>query len=134
VPGLDLDAVAGVVAEFPVQVAVLYGSHARGDARAASDVDFAVGFETGLGSSERTEARLALVERLGAVLDTDAVDVIPLASAPPSLVEAVVADGVLLYGSPDDLAAYRDETGSPTSRAERLAEFDDILDSLERVV
>jgi len=134
VEGLDLDAVASVTAEFPVIAAVLYGSVARGEATARSDVDIAVAFEEGLSSEDRTDARLGLIERLTAELGTDAVDVVPLERAPAGLVEDVLSDGIVVYGSPDSIREFDPESTSRRTGEETLDEFDDVLTDLERVV
>lgn len=130
---IDLEAVAGALEGAPISLAVLFGSHARDEARAASDVDLAVSFDDSLSSIQRTRARLALIERLGRTLETDAVDVIPLERAPDALVEEIRRDGVFLRGSKDDLDA-RYPRGRTTDRGERLEAFDDLLDDLHGIV
>jgi len=134
VEGIDLDAIAAIADSFPISVAVLYGSVARGEATARSDVDVGVVFEDGLASGARTDARLGLIERLMAELGTDAVDVVPLDRAPAGLVEDVLSDGIVVYGSPDSILELA--SGSPSRRTgeEPLDEFDDVLTDLERVV
>jgi len=134
VRSLDLDAVQGVLREAPVSVGVLYGSHARGEAAPGSDVDVAVGFDGSIDASERTWARLDLVVQLGDRLGTDDVDVVPLAGATDSLLRDVWADGVLLVGTPEELAAYGTPEPPDDTHDDRMAEFDDLLSDLERVV
>lgn len=131
---IDLDAIASVAAEFPVNTAVLYGSVARGEATTRSDVDIGVTFEAGLSSEARTDARLGLIERLTAELGTDAVDVVPLDCAPAGLVEDVLSDGIVVYGSPDSISEL--EPGSTPRRTgeNTLDQFDDVLTDIERVV
>lgn len=131
---VDVDAIRRVLEELPVTLAVLYGSQARGEATTTSDVDLAVAFDDSLNSVERTRARLALIERLSAALDTDDVDVVPLGQATPELVREIVADGVLIAGTRADLDAYRDESPSTTTHEERVAALDAVLADLERVV
>lgn len=53
----DLDVIRSVLEEAPVTLAVLYGSHARGEARPGSDVDVAVSFRESLSSVECTRTR-----------------------------------------------------------------------------
>lgn len=133
-PGIDTEAVMEVLEAAPVALAVLYGSHARGEATAASDVDIAVAFEESLSSCERTRVRLALIERLSVRLDTDDVDVVPLAETPPELRRGICEDGVVIVGSSGDLEPYCDVPPRTRTREERLAEFDELLADLDRVV
>lgn len=133
VESVDLDAIAAIADAFPVRAAVLYGSRARGEATERSDVDVAVTFEDGLSSEARTDARLGLIERLATELETDAVDVVPLDRAPAALVDDVLADGILAYGSAEDVEALAPEA-SPRRSGGTLDAFDDVLADIERVV
>lgn len=134
VSGLDIAAVVRVLEQAPVTLGILYGSHARGEATPRSDIDLAVEFDRSLASVERTRARLSLIERLSAELDTDDVDVVPLSRAPDELLETILTDGVLVIGSLADVEAYRRQPSVPPDRQDRLAAFDAVLDELERVV
>lgn len=132
-PTLDVEAILRVFDEVPVRTAILYGSHARGEASAGSDVDIAVQFDDAVSSVERTRARLELIERLSAVLDTDDIDITPISHASPGLRREVYEDGVVLYGDTSALDEEQQELQASTHE-ERLAEFDDVLATLERVV
>lgn len=134
VKGLDLGAVASVVGEFPINAAVLYGSVARGEATTRSDVDLGVIFKADLSSEARTDARLGLIERLAAELETDAVDVVPLDCAPAGLVEDVLSDGIVVYGSPDSISELESGSTSRRTSEKTVDEFDDVLTDIERVV
>lgn len=134
VPSLDLEAVRDVLEDAPVRVAVLYGSHARGEATDRSDVDVAVGFDDSLTGIDRTHARLDLISRLADRLGTDDVDVVPLSGVRDSLRYEIWTDGVLLVGSRDDLAAYGEPEPPTDSHEERMAAFDEVLADLERIV
>lgn len=134
VPNLDIEAIVQILDEAPVTLAILYGSHARGDTTPNSDIDFAVEFEQSLSSTELTRARLGLIERLSIELETDEIDVVPLSRAHAELVEEILADGVLIYGASADLDRYDGQSVEGTSRRDRIAEFDDLLAELERVV
>lgn len=134
VPDLDLDTIAQVLDETPVNLAILYGSYARGDTTTKSDIDLAVEFEESLSSIERTRARLGLIERLTTELETDEIDVTPLAQVSTELLQEILADGILIYGSPADLERYYDQSVEGSSHRDRIAEFDDLLGELERVV
>lgn len=130
IPGLDVATIVETVEDAPVTAAVLYGSHARGEATPGSDVDLAVQFDESLSSEERTRARLALIERLSTALGTDAVDVVPLSGASDDLKRDIFVDGIRLYGRVDE----RPVGETARDHDERLADFDDLLAELERVV
>lgn len=128
---VDTDAIIEVLDDAPVTVAVLYGSHARGDATADSDVDLAVLFDDSLGSTETTRARLTLIERLTAALGTDAVDVVPLSRTHATLRREIYDDGIVLYGSPEAIPPVDEAVRTAT---ESMADFDELLADIERVV
>jgi predicted nucleotidyltransferase len=129
ISGLDVEAIVEIVTDAPVLAAVLYGSCARGEQRPGSDIDVAVEFDESLSSTERTRARLALIERLGTALGTDDVDVTPLSKASAELKREILEDGICLYGSVDE-----DVPEETTGHDERLEDFDELLAELERVV
>jgi uncharacterized protein YutE (UPF0331/DUF86 family)/predicted nucleotidyltransferase len=92
-PGLN--GVERVFRRYGVVAAFLYGSRARGTARADSDYDIAVLFE---GEADATvEARLAveLAQVLG--VDADLVDVVSLNNADTILLARVLREGKLIY-------------------------------------
>jgi len=93
-----------------------------------------VAFDESLSSVERTRARLELIEQLSTGLETDDVDVVPLSDVPSELLEEILTDGVLIYGSMTDLEPYQGQAPSPSSHQDRLAAFDDVLEELDRVV
>lgn len=132
-PALDVDEIRPVVEEYPITLAVLYGSYARGDVRPGSDIDLAIEFEPSLSDTKRTTVRLDLIARLSELLETDDIDVIPLDQASRALQQNITVDGIVLYGDSDALERYQTDVGESTHE-ERVAEFDAILAELERVV
>lgn len=128
---VDVDRLVSVLADEPITVAVLYGSHARGEATADSDVDLAVGFDDSLDSAARTRTRLRLIERVSAELGTDAVDIVPLARTGPALRRSIHEEGIVIYGSPD---AVPTGEAADTTHDDRLVAFDELLADIERVV
>jgi predicted nucleotidyltransferase len=94
--------------------AYLFGSQARGEARAHSDVDVAVYVDaataTGGGFGYEAELGTALMRALG----TNAVDVVLLNRAPPLLYHRVLRDGVRLLAR--DLVATTTREGRAMSR------------------
>jgi predicted nucleotidyltransferase len=131
IESLDLNAFEDALDDAPVTLAVLYGSHARGEATVDSDIDVAVRFDAGLSPVERTRARLSLIERLSTATGTDAVDILPLTEVPDSLVHAIRHEGVVLYGREDDLAGL---VADRPSLAQHRAALDEVLTELDRVV
>jgi predicted nucleotidyltransferase len=131
---VDTETIESVLVDTPVSVAVLYGSHARGEATEHSDIDLAVVFDETLSSVEKTRARLALIERLSVSLGTNAVDVTPLIRAPQSLQREIYRDVILLYGSEKSLPAIGEDVHNRRTHTDRMAEFDDVLTDIERIV
>jgi hypothetical protein len=76
--------------------AYLYGSRARGAARADSDVDLAVILSAELTRSQRWQKRLTLLDEASSALRTDAVDLIVMEEAPATVAHRVVRDGRLI--------------------------------------
>jgi predicted nucleotidyltransferase len=128
---VDVDRLVSVLSDAPITVAVLYGSHARGEATASSDIDLAIGFDESLDSTTRTRARLRLIERVSAELGTDAVDIVPLARTGSALRRSIHEEGIVIYGSPD--AVPVGETAE-TTHDDQLVAFDELLADIERVV
>lgn len=96
---LALEAVSRVLAgRADVEVALLFGSRARGDHRADSDVDVAV-----LGQVDRLTLAADLSRATG-----HEVEVVDLAAAGYPLLSAIVEDGVLVHeGVPDAHGRWR---------------------------
>lgn len=81
-----------------VVLAYLFGSHARGQAWAQSDVDVAVLLQGNPDQDTCFDMRLEVIGGLMEVLDTNDVDVLILNQAPPALGYAVLRDGILIFG------------------------------------
>ena len=128
---IDRDRLVSVVADAPITVAVLYGSHARGEVTGNSDIDLGVAFDDKLDSAARTRARLRLIERLSAELGTDAIDVVPLAHTGAALRRSIHEEEIIIYGAADAVPTAEEPE---TTHDEQLAAFDDILADIERVV
>jgi predicted nucleotidyltransferase len=126
------ETLVGVLTEYPVSVAFLFGSHARGETHDSSDVDIGVVFDSSqAGESGYNETLLGLSADLAVVLETDDVDVVDLRRAAPSLVRSVFEHGERLVGSEQTADKHRaelcHEEGGP-SPAER---FDDALAAID---
>ena len=94
---LNLELITAYLQKQPtVSAAYLFGSHAKGTARADSDVDIAVLFTTGLSFKERFDLKLSLAGDLEELL-TKQVDVVDLEEASYLLRHQVFLHGILLF-------------------------------------
>jgi predicted nucleotidyltransferase len=94
----DLGARIGrVAADYPELAAVwLFGSGARGELHAESDIDVAVLLAAG-SALEHHRALRDLASRLEGVLDGRRIDVVVLAADQPILSHQVLSEGVLVF-------------------------------------
>lgn len=94
---------------FPMRLAVLFGSRARGDARASSDFDVAV---LPVDRDLPLRDELALASTLSDITGTE-VDVARLDGDDPTFEHEVALHSVLLYEArPGELAAFRADATS----------------------
>jgi hypothetical protein len=88
---------AAVLASLPeVELAYLFGSHARGRARAESDIDLGVVVSAEAAHHAR-ETLPRLFDRLGMAVPSDRLDLVLLNSAPALLRQRILASGRLLF-------------------------------------
>ena len=112
-----------------VCLAVLYGSHARGQAGPLSDVDVVVLLERSFDSEHYFDRRLEIIGRLMQVLNTNEVDVIILNQAPLALQYRVARDGIVLYSRHHDhLIEFVSQTVS------RYLDFKPVIERHERAI
>jgi hypothetical protein len=112
-----------------VCLAVLYGSHARGQAGPLSDVDLAVLLEGACDPARYFEIRLDLIGRLMQALNTNEVDVVILNQAPLALQYRVARDGIVLYARHHDhMIEFVSQTVS------RYLDFKPVLERHERAI
>jgi hypothetical protein len=91
--------------------AYLFGSQARGQAHALSDIDVAVMLAESLNADQRFATRLDLMGEVSHLTQTNAVDVLILNDAPLALAYRVLHDGRLLAcHDRDQLIAYTART------------------------
>jgi len=125
--------VRGVLEDHPVQLGVLFGSHARGTAGSHSDIDVAVSFDRSVADQRWLELGVELTVALG----TDDVDIVDLDTVRPAVGYEALSNGRLLVGDPEAmserLAQFERDRQVPT-QAERRARFDDALERMERLV
>lgn len=99
-PGDLRQRIMAVLRRHPVRFAYLFGSRARGEARADSDLDLAVQFAPELGAAQRFELALRLGAELEAALDCR-VDLVDLDTAPLRLVGRILTERIVLLGLDD---------------------------------
>lgn len=103
------DAADSVLGEQPVVFAYLFGSHARGDPRADSDVDVAVHLDDTVDPEDYLQLALDLAGHLAHRAGVGPIDgVVVLNDAPLRLVGRVLADRRVLY-SRNEVARVRYE-------------------------
>lgn len=133
IEGVDLDGLTDTLTDAGVVFAVLFGSHAQGDANPSSDVDIALCFPEALDETERFHRR----NRIDAELQEHAngfIDVSDIAQLPIPIAYRALREGVLLVG--DDHAAQRFRkqvtTAYEQTAPERKRERDAFIDRLAR--
>lgn len=130
---IDLEGMRGHLEDSPVVFALLFGSHAKGTADTASDVDVALRFPEDMDAHERFRAR----NRIDAYLQDFAdgfVDVSDVASLPTPVARAAIKEGVLLAGDEDEVDAFaeRIEREYRETRENRERDRREFIDRLAR--
>jgi predicted nucleotidyltransferase len=135
---LPIERIQHTLQKYPVELAILFGSHATDTSTPQSDIDIAVAFED-VRSSEPSYNMVffGLSADLSDTLGSDDVDLADLYSMPSSLLRSVFEDGVLLAGDEETAARIRhelteatDTRHSPRDRLDTaLARIDGHLDT-----
>lgn len=130
---LPLETLRSVLREHPVEVAILFGSHARGEAHSRSDIDIAVAFEAVRPSdSDYNEVFFGLSTALSEALATDEVDLVDLRTVSPDLAATIFDRGVLLVGEADRATDLRDElTAAASSNRSPRERLDSAIDRID---
>lgn len=134
---VDPTAVTRVLQDHPVQVGVLFGSHARGTATSESDVDVAVEFDDALSTEKRHQARIDLIVDLMERLGVNDVDVTDLEGVRPAVGASALRTGVVLIGRQSRVDRLREDFESRTTERthnERMQQFDELLERLEEAM
>ena len=133
---LDLDTLQAVLREYPIRLAILFGSHATETAHATSDIDLAVEFNKHRPADPSyNDVFLGLSADLSDALETDDVDPVDLHTVSPPLAAAIFENGILLVGESEhaaelrrQLTACESDQQSPRDRLDTaLARIDDHL-------
>lgn len=88
---------AALFKQFPIDLAYLFGSEARGRTGPMSDVDVAVYFDPVTNRSERFDLALKIAGEITDILKRNDVDVAPLNDASPLLAFNALKDGKIIY-------------------------------------
>lgn len=126
-PDLDREAVRSVLEEYPLRLAILFGSHARGTAHPGSDVDLGVVFAEDVPTDRRQALYLDLHSTAAAALGTDAVDVTLLDDVPPSVGRQALGAYEVLLGDP----ALAEQLRERYERAAPRPSHEDLLERLD---
>lgn len=98
--GLDIDRVIQVAKKYGIAYLALFGSYARDEAEAESDVDLAVRFAGQYSMFDLTGAMADMAEALGRK-----VDLIPIDDAYPFVRESMEKDLIVLYEAEEEVHA-----------------------------
>jgi uncharacterized protein len=91
--------------DLPLELAVVFGSLAHGNARADSDLDIAVRFSRALNAEEKTTLIQALANATGRP-----VDLIDLRVAGPIVARQALTEGVRIFGTDEHWATQVSRT------------------------
>lgn len=136
---IDRDALRSTLTEYPLRLAILFGSTVDGTPTPQSDVDIGVLFEADCSAADRRELYLDLHSTVAAALGTDQVDVTLLDDIPPAVGRQALQSYEVLVGDATLAEELRDryESAAPPPTHddlverldESLATLDDALDA-----
>lgn len=130
------ETVTSTVEEFPVSLAILFGSHATETTHPTSDIDIAVELE-GLrpGDGRYNDTFLGLSAAIAEAFGTDDVDVVDVHSLPPAMARSVLTDGHLLVGDPGRIETLRRQLPpAEEARSSVSDRFDERLRRIEELL
>jgi predicted nucleotidyltransferase len=135
-PGTTIDrtAVRSVLEEYPLRLAILFGSHVDGTPTPQSDVDVGVLFEEDCSASERREMYLDLHSTIATALGTENVDVTLLDDVPPSVGRQALQAYEVLVGEPtlaEQLRERYEATAPLPSHGDLVTRLDESLAALD---
>ncbi|WP_158055615.1 type VII toxin-antitoxin system MntA family adenylyltransferase antitoxin [Halorussus halophilus] len=131
--GFPVERLQRVLRDHPVQLALLFGSHATATTHSQSDVDIAVEFDSAEpDDSKYNDMFFALSAELSEALETDQIDLVDLHTASPDVVASVFEHGILLVGDPEH-AENLQHSLTPTSKSQSPRErFDAALAKIDQ--
>jgi predicted nucleotidyltransferase len=83
--------------KFPILTVYLFGSQVAGNTTAKSDIDIGIYFNPEATKTERMDAKLLLINEIGAILSTQAIDLVILNDVPIYLQQEIIQANSYLY-------------------------------------
>ena len=99
---VDEDVLHTCLKEYPLSLAVLFGSQADASAHELSDLDVAVRFDDAVSDARRVELLDTLTAALIRTSGFEAIDLVDLEAVPPALGYEICSKGTLLIGDEAD--------------------------------
>ncbi|AUX08401.1 nucleotidyltransferase domain protein [Halalkaliarchaeum desulfuricum] len=129
--GVDVEGIREYLEGWELEFALLFGSRARGDSEASSDIDVALRFPKGTDEGERFRRRNRIDAALQAYAD-GFVDVSDIDRVPTPIAYRALQDGVVLLGDERTVEAYRKrvEAEYEATAEEREREHREFIDRL----
>ena len=133
VEGVDIEGVREELRSRNLEFALLFGSHARGEAHNSSDVDITLQFHETMDDTERFHER----NRIDAELQAYAsgfVDVSDIETLPTPVAHAALRDGIRLVGDQEAVESFRAkiEAEYESTAEQRKREREEFIDRLAR--
>jgi predicted nucleotidyltransferase len=97
-PGIDSDALRAALADYPLSLAVLFGSYATGSPHPLSDLDVAVRFEETVSQERQLRLLDEMMVAIQRATGIEAIDLVDLERVGPALGYEALARGTLLLG------------------------------------
>ena len=101
---LPLEEMSAVFDEYPVRLAICFGSQVRGKTHGQSDIDIAVAFD-GLepGDDGYNDVLFGLMADLAITTDRDDIDLIDIHTVQDRLAAVIFDSGIVIYGDENRL-------------------------------
>lgn len=99
---LDVSALRKALSEFPLEMALVFGSWASGEATSLSDLDIAVKFRRKEPRSRRLRLLSEMITEVTSETGFEAVDVVDLDEVGPHIGYGAVSEGLLVLGDPEE--------------------------------
>lgn len=131
VSDLPIDRLRSTLEEHPVQLAILFGSHATMQTHPNSDVDVAVEFD-GIqpGDEGYNDALFGLITALAQTVRSD-VDVVDVHTLGPDVASAVFEQGILILGDEDRFQDLGERLTSDRDDRPPAERFDEALRKID---
>lgn len=134
---IDRNAVRSVLEEYPLRLAILFGSHVDGTPTPQSDVDVGILFEEDCSPAERRKLYLDLHSTIATALGTENIDVTLLDDVPPSVGQQALQSYDVLVGQralAEQLRERYEEIAPVPSHEDLVKRLDESLATLDTVL